>query len=242
MTYSFKPIYECFRKQAPPSFEGKVDPKVDEDWLKSVEAIFDHMELNDHQRVSCAVHLLKMDARIWWDVVKETRDLNTMTWEDFVQAFSTKYYNAAILDTRVDEFVTLVQGNLSVTDYAQKFDRLVSFAPEIVPTEVMRIQRFMRGLKPTISRDVKMTSGEVVSYAEVLDKALEAKYLEDRIWKDSAARREDKRNKGFHEGNKRKAHEGHINGNDKRPRALATNGNIHNNHNNRKCHNSDRKA
>ncbi|XP_062100177.1 uncharacterized protein LOC133806059 [Humulus lupulus] len=186
MAYDFEPVYECFRKQSLPNFEGKAHPMVVEDWLKSVEAIIDHMELNDHQIVSCAAHVLKVDARIWWDVVKQTRDLHTMTWADFVQAFSKKYYNAAVLATRVDEFVTLVQGRLSLTAYAHKFDRLARFAPkivlklvkymvemfmheEIVPTEAMQFQRFVKGLKPTIVRDVKMNNAEVVSYAEILE-------------------------------------------------------------------------
>ncbi|XP_062118249.1 uncharacterized protein LOC133831855 [Humulus lupulus] len=190
MAYGFELVYERFRKQAPHSFKGKVDPMGAKDWLKLVEAIFDHMELNNHQRISCATHLLKLDARIWWDVVKHTRDLNTMTWADFVQEFGKKYYSTTVLETRGDEFVTLVQGNLSVTDYEQKFDRLARFAHEIVPTEAMWVQRFMRGFKPMIARDLKMTNAKVVSYAKMLDKALEAKYLEDRIWKDSAARRE----------------------------------------------------
>ncbi|XP_062114818.1 uncharacterized protein LOC133827725 [Humulus lupulus] len=125
------------KQQAPPTFEGKADPMVAEDWLRSFEAIFDHLELNDHQRVSCAVYLLKMDARIWWDVMKQTRDLNTMTWAEFVQAFSKKYYNLVVLATKVDDFVTLVQGNLSDTDYAQKFDRLTKFTPEVVPTKTL---------------------------------------------------------------------------------------------------------
>ncbi|XP_062089552.1 uncharacterized protein LOC133796086 [Humulus lupulus] len=211
---------------------------VAEDWLKSVEVIFDHMELKNQQRVSCAAHLLKLDARIWWGVVKQTHDLNTMTWADFIQAFGKKYYSAAVLATKVDEFVTLVQRNLSITNYAQKFDRLVRFAPEIVPTKAIRVQRFMRGLKPMSVRDVNTTIAEVVSYAEVLDKALEAEYLEDRMWKDSAARREVNRNKGFHEGNKRKAHKGQSNGNDKRPRPPVTNSNNHNNHNHHNNHNS----
>ncbi|XP_062112337.1 uncharacterized protein LOC133823531 [Humulus lupulus] len=163
MAYGFEPVYERFRKQAPPSFKRKTDPMVGEDRLKFVEAIFDHMELNDHQRVLCATNLLKMDARIRWDVVKQTRDLNTMTWADFVQAFSKKYYNAAILDTRVDEFVTLVKGNLYVTDYAQKYDRLESFSLKILPTEAMQVQRFMRILKRKNARYFKRNSAEVVS-------------------------------------------------------------------------------
>ena len=80
-----------------------------------------------------------MDAHIWWDVIKQTRDLNTMTWVEIVQAFSKKYYSPAVLATKVDEFITLVQGNLSVTDYAQKFDRLAKFSPEVVPTDALRV-------------------------------------------------------------------------------------------------------
>ncbi|XP_062080297.1 uncharacterized protein LOC133785051 [Humulus lupulus] len=216
--------FSTMEKQVPPTFEGKADPMVAEDWLRSVDAIFDHMELNDRQSVSCTFYLLKMDARIWWDVIKQSCDLNTMTWAEFFQAFSKKYCSAAVLATKVDEFVTLVQGNLSVTDYAHKFDKLEKFAPT-VPTETLRVQ-----------------SDEVVSYAKVLDRALEAEYLEERIWKDNVARRENYRNKGFNEGNKRKANEGQNNGTDKRPRPPATNNNNHNtqNHNNRNNRFNDR--
>ncbi|XP_062089408.1 uncharacterized protein LOC133795940 [Humulus lupulus] len=94
-----------------------------------------------------------------------------------------------------------------------------------------------------IARDVKMTNAEVVSYAEVLDKALKAKYLEDRIWKDGTVRREANRNKGFHEGNKKKANKGQSSGTDKKPRTLATNNNNHNSynhHNNCNNYNNDR--
>ncbi|XP_062109837.1 uncharacterized protein LOC133821692 [Humulus lupulus] len=157
-----------------------------------------------------------------------------MTWAEFVQDFSKKYYSLSVLETKVDEFLTLVQGNLLVTDYAQKFDQLAKFSPEVVPNDALQVQRFVRGLKPMIARDVRMTSAEVVNYAEVLDRALEAEYLEERIWKDNAARRENNRNKSFQEGNKRKANEGQNSGADKRPRFPATNSNNHNpqNHSN----------
>ncbi|XP_062118999.1 uncharacterized protein LOC133832702 [Humulus lupulus] len=106
----------------------------------------------------------------------------------------------------------------------------------------MRVQRFVKGLKPMIARDVRMTSAEVASYAEVLDRALEAEYLEDRIWKDNVARRESHRNKNFHENNKRKAIEGQNSGVDKRPRPPVLNSSNHNsqNHSNRNNRFNDR--
>ncbi|XP_062118633.1 uncharacterized protein LOC133832283 [Humulus lupulus] len=138
----------------------------------------------------------------------------------------------------VDEFVTLIKGGLSIIEYTQKFDRLARFALEIVQTEAIQIQRFVKGIKPVIARDLRMNNAEVVSYAEILDKALDVEYLEDRIWKDSAARRTANKNNGFHENNKRKAHEGQSNGNDKRPSPLAPNDINHNNRNHHNNHNN----
>ncbi|XP_062093873.1 uncharacterized protein LOC133799899 [Humulus lupulus] len=137
--HGFEQVYEMFKKKSPPNFEGKPDPMEAEDWLKSMKAIFQHMYLNDRERISCASLLLKNDARIWWDVIRRTRDLAIMTWNDFVLAFNKKYYSVAVMATRVDEFMTLVQGNRTITECAQQFDRLARFSPEIVSTKAMRI-------------------------------------------------------------------------------------------------------
>ncbi|XP_062104224.1 uncharacterized protein LOC133815393 [Humulus lupulus] len=85
------------------------------------------MRLGNEDRVSCASSLLKKDARIWWDIVKKTRD---------VQVFNKKYYSHAILARRVDEFITHTQENLIVTEYARKFDRLAKFAADIETLDI----------------------------------------------------------------------------------------------------------
>ncbi|XP_062118821.1 uncharacterized protein LOC133832501 [Humulus lupulus] len=68
----------------------------------------------------------------------------------------------------------------------------------------MSVQGFIRGLKPMIARDVKMTSTELVSYVEILDKALDTEYMKSCIWKDNAARRDANKSKVFQESNKRR--------------------------------------
>ncbi|KAL5540461.1 hypothetical protein UlMin_042556 [Ulmus minor] len=47
---NIKPLYERFRKQHPPVFEGSSDPLVADEWLRSIEDIFNFMRLNDHER------------------------------------------------------------------------------------------------------------------------------------------------------------------------------------------------
>ena len=90
-----------------------------EEWLRNVEPILAHMNLGNADCISCVSSLLKKDARIWWDLVPQIHDVDTMTWTRFVELFHKKYYNSAVIDTKVEEFACLKQGNLSVAEYAR---------------------------------------------------------------------------------------------------------------------------
>ncbi|XP_060965197.1 uncharacterized protein LOC133034178 [Cannabis sativa] len=120
-----------------------------------------------------------------------------MTWLDFVDVFNKKYYSAAILAAKEDEFMNLRQNNLTVTEYARQFDRLAKFAQEIAPTEALRVKR----------------------------KALEAELLENDIKKENVAKREARRNNGGNQENKRKHEGNHGNDRDKKGKAVVQNNN-----------------
>ena len=105
--------------------------------------------------------------------------------------FSQKYYNVAIKAAKVNEFVGLVQSSMTVTEYALKFDKLPKFGPELVPTDVARQDKFIRGLNAMITQDVKITTVPGgITYAQAVEKALTAEEAENKIWKGSAARNE----------------------------------------------------
>ncbi|XP_062091879.1 uncharacterized protein LOC133797823, partial [Humulus lupulus] len=210
--HPMEPLYERFRKQRPPVFEGSTDPLDAQDWKSSLEDIFEFMQLSDREKVSCAAHTLKKDAKIWWEVVKQTREVNQMTWAEFELVFNEKFYNEAVLTAKVSEFTRLQQGNLSVAEYARTFDRLAKFAPDLVNTETSRLNRFLEGLQPELARDVDMGRTGPLSYAQAVEKALRAEHREEKITKAKAAtsmpRRDTPFNKEqsrFHNDNKRGA-------------------------------------
>nr|XP_017217284.1 PREDICTED: uncharacterized protein LOC108194857 [Daucus carota subsp. sativus] len=179
--HQMEPLYERFRKQRPPTFEGSSDPLEALDWKSSLEDIFEFMQLNDREKVSCTVHTLKKDAKIWWDVVKLTRDVSQMTWADFETLFNEKFYSEAMLSAKVNEFSRLYQGSLSVAEYARKFDRLAKFAPDLVVTEASRVNRFLEGLQPELARDVDMGRTGPLTYSQAVEKALRAEHREQKI-------------------------------------------------------------
>ncbi|KAL4341020.1 hypothetical protein GQ457_08G028380 [Hibiscus cannabinus] len=58
-----------------------------------------------------------------------------ITWGFFQSAFRKKYLGTRYGDEKKREFMALVQGSMSVTDYEIQFVRLSQYAPKLVPTE-----------------------------------------------------------------------------------------------------------
>ena len=171
-------VYERFRRAQPPSFDGAPDPLAAEEWISRVELIFDMMQITDHEKVSCAVFMLNKDARYWWSVVKQTRDVSTMTWAEFQRVFHEKYFSEAVQNSKMNEFINLRQGKLSVANYVLKFDQLAKFAPDIVATDASRKNKFMRGLNSDIARFVDTGREGPTSYADAVQRALRSESWE----------------------------------------------------------------
>ena len=74
-----------------------------------------------------------------------------------------------------------MQGNLLVIEYIRKFDRLARYAPYMVVTNIARVNHFLEGLKPELARDVDIGREGLISYREVVQRAIQAKQREMRI-------------------------------------------------------------
>ena len=53
-------------------------------WLRQVERISKAIEItSDTMRIQLATFRLEGESQIWWDLVKVSRDPETMTWGEF---------------------------------------------------------------------------------------------------------------------------------------------------------------
>ena len=108
--------------------------------------------------------------------------------------FNEKYFSDAIRSSKVKEFVSLVQGKMTVMKYAQVFDILARFALELVPTARSRRDKFIRGLNSMVARDVRIImSLRETTYAQVVERALTTERVEQHIYREHTARRETRR-------------------------------------------------
>ncbi|KAM6559796.1 hypothetical protein CsatA_029035 [Cannabis sativa] len=173
--HRLEPLYERFRKQAPPVFLGGPDVSKAEQWLTVITRILNFMGVTGNDRVVCATFQFQEDALVWWDMVSQIHDVTTMTWERFQELFNAKYYNEAVRSAKRKEFVHLTQReNMSVTEYTTQFDRLARLASGIVPTDFSRKEKYLDGLHPKIRHDLMITTDDSTTYAQMVEKALRA--------------------------------------------------------------------
>ncbi|XP_022866766.1 uncharacterized protein LOC111386539, partial [Olea europaea var. sylvestris] len=82
---------------------------------------------------------------------------------------------------KLNEFIQLRQGNMSVEEYIRKFEELSHFASHIVSTNEHKVERFIEGLRPDLYQDVKIVGTQGVTIATIAERALEAEQAESRI-------------------------------------------------------------
>ncbi|XP_012844421.1 PREDICTED: uncharacterized protein LOC105964458 [Erythranthe guttata] len=175
--------YERFLKMHPTEFHGGPSPTVAEEWIKSLEDIFEYMVMNDSDRIHCALFLLKNEARNWWEGAKSGIDLANTTWEAFKVLFFEKYFSKNVRAQKLKEFLELKQGNLTIAEFTRRFEQGSLYAPFISKDDTEKMNHYLRGLNPIIKRDVRLTSAS--TFRGVVDKALEAEQdeMEIRQWR-----------------------------------------------------------
>ncbi|KAL5540684.1 hypothetical protein UlMin_043336 [Ulmus minor] len=171
-----EPLYERFRRMKPDEFEGSSDPLVAEEWISSIQTILDFMHLNECEKVLCATYVLKKDARYWWETVKMRRNVQDMTWDEFIVEFNQKYYNRMAMRAQQNEFINIKQGSMSVTEAVRKFDQLAQLCPYLVPTEEERVRRMLEMFRPELAVVIDSGDNPPTTVAECIDRALRAEY------------------------------------------------------------------
>ena len=72
--------FQRFIAHHPPTFTRVRDPVVVDHWFRQVERILEGMEItSDATRSKLATFRLEGESQIWWDWVKVSQDLETMT-------------------------------------------------------------------------------------------------------------------------------------------------------------------
>ena len=72
--------------------------------------------------------MLKGEASHWWKANKGRAGEGVITWERFKELFCENYFPESVKNRMEIKFLELKQGNMSVAEYAAKFNELARFA------------------------------------------------------------------------------------------------------------------
>ena len=62
---------------------------------------------SDAAKIRLVVFQLEGESQVWWDWVKNSRDLDAMTWAEFHGLFMNKYFLATTRHVKAQEFLEL---------------------------------------------------------------------------------------------------------------------------------------
>ena len=130
-------------------YDDSVDPETAWLWLDRVNKVYRVMGYTDDHKVLSSSFLMEDRAKDWWDAV-DRRYLDGISWDQFQQEFTDRFFSQSHEDSKIEEFFKLEQKNMSVLDYEKKFSELVKLVLYIQADEVLKCKRFLSGLQHRI--------------------------------------------------------------------------------------------
>jgi hypothetical protein len=116
-----------------PTFPSSLDHLHADDWLKTVDKMLNIAQCTDREKVLYASSRLTGPAADWWDSYCAAHAAaNTITWAEFSTQFRNYHIPAGLIKIKKKEFLSLKQGNMTVSEYRDKLIQLSRYAPEEV--------------------------------------------------------------------------------------------------------------
>ncbi|WVZ80451.1 hypothetical protein U9M48_027924 [Paspalum notatum var. saurae] len=156
-------------KGHPLTFSHSADPLQADDWLCAVERQLDIAQCNDRERVLYAAGQLRGAALDWWESYRP-QDRECFTWAQFRERFRSHHVPAGIMKMKKREFLSLKQGNMSVTEYRDKFLQLARYAPTEVAEDGDKQEHFLEGLNDNLQ--LQLMNNTFNNFNHLVDRAL----------------------------------------------------------------------
>ncbi|XP_058726601.1 uncharacterized protein LOC131597961 [Vicia villosa] len=164
------PDFHAFFRMDRPEFVGGLDSLLAHDWLAGMERVFQAIQCTEEEKVIFATQKMKGPALRWWNTASTyfTTQEIPKDWQHFKVAFLEKYFPNSVRTQKEREFQNFKQGDMSVSEYAEKFEDLADYSRQAVyaPDELWKIDQFMMGLRADIAHSVSQR--EFTTYAECL--------------------------------------------------------------------------
>ena len=146
-----------FVRMNPPIFLGSRIGEDPQGFLDEIYKFVDAMGVSSREKAELASYQLKEVAQIWYTQWKANRpeEAGPLEWQEFKEAFLGKYFPLEKRECKIEEFINLRQGNMSVEEYALKFSMLSRYAPSLVSNSREEMSRFVTGESDLVKEECR---------------------------------------------------------------------------------------
>jgi len=108
------------------------------------------------KKVAFGTYTLVEEAEYWWENTRQCLEVEgqVVTWDVFKRVFLEKYFPEDVRNKKEMEFLELKQGNMTVVEYAAKFEELVRYFPRYQGRngEISKYVKFLNDLQPEVKQ------------------------------------------------------------------------------------------
>ena len=119
-----------------------------------------------------ASYELKKDARYCRKTVALRRDVDGMSWNDFVVKLNTKFFNMRTINANQRDFNKLKQRSMHVTEAVTKFKQLARLCPHLASIGEERVRRMIKMFKPKLGMAIDSGNQAPVIMTDCVEHAL----------------------------------------------------------------------
>jgi len=100
-------MLKIFASYHPPVYDGTLNPKTFEDWIRGMEKLFDALQCSEEWKVGVVVFYLKDKADLWWAMVREKQYEPGFGWDKFKEMIKNHFYPISLQKDKEGEFMQL---------------------------------------------------------------------------------------------------------------------------------------
>ena len=164
--------YAEFMRTEPPTFSNTTYPLEADDWIKTIEEKLDMVQCNDREKALYASGQLVGAASEWWDSYSKGHEQpESIAWKEFKDNFISHHIPVSVMKLKRKEFLNLKQGQMTVTEYGDKFIQLSMYAPRSAESDKKKREHFNKGLNEDLQSILSIH--EYFSLQDVINKAIE---------------------------------------------------------------------
>ncbi|XP_027771392.1 uncharacterized protein LOC114076479 [Solanum pennellii] len=134
-----------FTRMNPPVYFGSRTNEGPQEFLDEFQIIFYAMGVNEEENAELAAYHFKDVAQVWYKMWVDGRAQGEVpiTWDILKTAFLERFFPREKREAKVEEFINLHQGGISVKEYSLKFVKLSKYSSSLVSSSRDEISRLM---------------------------------------------------------------------------------------------------